>query len=314
MESDLQRMEKQGQKNVDLDGLFAKIKHSAQSALVTAKTIASHEAIASGLNSKGISLLEVKNTLMLQYLQNLCLLMNCKLTGQSISGHPAVWRLVVNRTYLEKIQTIESKLKYQIDKLVRKHKFGDTGEQDALKFRPNLDNFGGVSDEDDKSDEEDSEEEKKKKNVYKAPKLAPMHYSGDETAEERISHKMERLKKRALSSTMLEELKRDHMDEPEEIVESRDLHRIRADRKRKERQEYEEEYFVRTSISKKEKNQSKRMVTMSSLDGLLRMDNLSHLDVDANVGEPAGKKKRSSKGKQGKGKKGKGKKKWRRKV
>jgi hypothetical protein len=42
--------------------------------------------------------------------------------------------------------------------------------------------------------------------------------AGDETADERQQRQLDRLKKRALSSTMLEELKRDHMEEPEEIV------------------------------------------------------------------------------------------------
>ena len=42
--------------------------------------------------------------------------------------------------------------------------------------------------------------------------------AGDETLEDRAKQKMERLKKRALSSTMMDELRRDHMDEPEEIV------------------------------------------------------------------------------------------------
>ena len=42
--------------------------------------------------------------------------------------------------------------------------------------------------------------------------------AGDETAEDRTQQKMERLKKRALSSSMMDELRRDYMDEPEEIV------------------------------------------------------------------------------------------------
>ena len=46
--------------------------------------------------------------------------------------------------------------------------------------------------------------------------------AGDETAEDRSQQKMERLKKRALSSSMMDELRRDHMDEPEEIVVSAD--------------------------------------------------------------------------------------------
>ncbi|KAK7114115.1 neuroguidin-like [Littorina saxatilis] len=299
----------------DLGELFLKIKKSATDTLETVKSVADHDAIKHDLNAKGISLLEVKNQLMLQYMLDLTLVMSRKVSGQSIHDDPAVWRMIENRTFLEKIQPIESKMKYQIDKLVKSHKFGETDESDALKFKPNLDNFGvqsGDDDDDDDSDEEDKEDgEKKEKGVYKAPKLAPMHYTGDETVEERQTKKTERLKKRALSSTMMEELRHEYMEEPEEIKESADLHRVKQDRQRKERQEYEEQYFVRTSVSKKELNKGRKMATISSLDALLKFDNLAHLDGDGAVDEPSAKKRKTSKGSKGKGKgkKGKGKKK-----
>ena len=47
---------------------------------------------------QGISLLEVKNQLMVQYMLDLTLILKCKVTGQSIQDHPAVWRMIENRT------------------------------------------------------------------------------------------------------------------------------------------------------------------------------------------------------------------------
>ena len=47
---------------------------------------------------QGVSFLEVKNQLMLDYLTNLTLLMQAKLHGKSIEGHVAIPNLVEIRT------------------------------------------------------------------------------------------------------------------------------------------------------------------------------------------------------------------------
>nr|KAG5707914.1 hypothetical protein BaRGS_031645 [Batillaria attramentaria] len=212
---------------------------------------------------------------------DLVIIMMQKTGGHSIQKHPAILRLVENRTVLEKMRPIDQKLKYQVDKLVN---IAKTDQSDPLRFKANLDSIASkFGDEEGEEEEEDEGDEKKAKGVYKAPKLAPVPYTEDETLEERTKQKVERLKRRALSSTMMAELRRDHMEEPEEIVESRDLHRVREDRQRKERTDYEETYFVRTSLTKKEMNKSKRVATMSSLDGLLKFDNLAHLADDTQV-------------------------------
>jgi hypothetical protein len=67
----------------------------------------------------GISLLELKNDLMLNYIINLVQLMLVKVKGQSIDGSPYIDELIEGRVILEKIQPLEKKLKYQIDKLLK---------------------------------------------------------------------------------------------------------------------------------------------------------------------------------------------------
>lgn len=79
---------------------------------------------------EGISLLDVKNELLLSYLQNLVFLILLKLrarsdnSAQQIAGlHPqdeVVKKLVELRVYLEKgVRPLENRLKYNIDKIIR---------------------------------------------------------------------------------------------------------------------------------------------------------------------------------------------------
>ncbi|KAF2853674.1 hypothetical protein T440DRAFT_465447 [Plenodomus tracheiphilus IPT5] len=79
---------------------------------------------------EGISLLDVKNELLLSYLQNLVFLILLKLRSRSASDgskdtslHPqdeVVQKLVELRVYLEKgVRPLENKLKYNIDKIIR---------------------------------------------------------------------------------------------------------------------------------------------------------------------------------------------------
>jgi U3 small nucleolar ribonucleoprotein protein LCP5 len=70
---------------------------------------------------KGISLLTIKNDLFLAYLHHLTLLAHLKLSGRSLAQHgDLVHELVRLRVILDKIRPLESKLKYQVEKLVRK--------------------------------------------------------------------------------------------------------------------------------------------------------------------------------------------------
>jgi U3 small nucleolar ribonucleoprotein protein LCP5 len=83
---------------------------------------------------EGISLLDVKNELLLSYLQNLVFLIVLKLRSQLVSlasekqnkdepldiHDEVVKKLVELRVYLEKgVRPLEGRLKYQIDKVIR---------------------------------------------------------------------------------------------------------------------------------------------------------------------------------------------------
>jgi U3 small nucleolar ribonucleoprotein protein LCP5 len=89
----------------------------------------------------GLSILDLKNNLLLSYLQNLSLLILAKLDNPSFSlqtdpTQKIIWNLIHDRVFLEKgVFPLESKLSYQIRKLVRSAK--ETSKDENLKFKPN---------------------------------------------------------------------------------------------------------------------------------------------------------------------------------
>ncbi|KAK6792017.1 hypothetical protein RDI58_011098 [Solanum bulbocastanum] len=98
----------------------------------------------------GISYLETKQLLLLNYCQSLVYYFLCKAKGLSIEGHPVVRSLVKMRLFLEKIRPIDKKLQYQIQKLTRdsdtvfeksviNEKGTDTQKEDLLNYRPKPD-------------------------------------------------------------------------------------------------------------------------------------------------------------------------------
>ena len=68
--------------------------------------------------AEGLSFLETKNLLLLQYLMHLCYYFLLRAEGKPVKSHPVISRLVEIRTYLDKIRPVEKKLQYQINKLL----------------------------------------------------------------------------------------------------------------------------------------------------------------------------------------------------
>lgn len=86
--------------------------------------------------SNGISLLSLKNNLLLSYMHNMTLLLLQRLHGRSLvegnlteNGNTVrkalVERLIQERIMLEKIKPLEVRLRYQVDKLVKKAENAD---------------------------------------------------------------------------------------------------------------------------------------------------------------------------------------------
>jgi len=68
--------------------------------------------------AEGVSYLETKNLLLLQYCMHLMFYLLLKSEGRPVKQHPVIARLVEIRAYMEKIRPIDKKLHYQIEKLL----------------------------------------------------------------------------------------------------------------------------------------------------------------------------------------------------
>ncbi|XP_038070230.1 neuroguidin-like [Patiria miniata] len=230
--------------------------------------------------SKGVSFLEVKYHLLLSYLMNLTYVMLQKTEGRKLSGCPAIERLVEIRTVLERMRPIDQKLQYQVDKLIKTAATGAVAENDPLRYKPNPANLRSKLDDEEEGEDESSDEEEDdaKPKKYVPPKVVAMHYDGDETMKQRQEKQLEKAKKRALSSALMQELKGEYFDGPEEVRESVSLHRLNEDKEARHKTEFEEDYFVRLPVTKKEKQAQRRLATTSSLKSLTRFDDISALD------------------------------------
>jgi len=69
--------------------------------------------------AEGVSFLEARYHLLLQYCINLVYYLLLKTDGGHVVGSPVIDDLIRVRTYVEKIRPLDKKLKYQIDKLLR---------------------------------------------------------------------------------------------------------------------------------------------------------------------------------------------------
>ncbi|KAK7877234.1 hypothetical protein WMY93_032053 [Mugilogobius chulae] len=233
--------------------------------------------------SKGLSFLDLRYNLLLFYLQDLTHLVSIKTEGGQIKDSEALERIVTVRTILEKMRPLDHKLKYQIDKLVRTAVTGSIAENDPLQLRPNPGNLQS------KLSESESDEEEKEATANKArqptakkyvpPKIAPMHYDGDMTEADRKQVQAERLKRAALRSSVIQELRQQYSDAPEEIRDRQDFQSEKESRDEMHRKNYEESMMVRLQVSKNQKTSKKRrmMGMAGQLSGITHFSDISAL-------------------------------------
>lgn len=231
--------------------------------------------------SKGVSFLEVKYQLMLQYVLQLAYFVHLKISGKQIENNPVISSLVELRVILDKMKPIENKLKYQIDKLVRAAVVGNKKDEagpkstmeavaaDPLAFKPNPMNLIN------KEEEEDEDAEAEKAGIYRPPKLAPVAYN--ETSDRKSRKKErdeERMKEKASRSRIMKDLMSEMSENPEEIgvfggVNEGVGYGDRIDNLIEEKNKYEEENYVRLAVTRKEKqrmNANRKMRFENEID------------------------------------------------
>ncbi|KAL3615854.1 hypothetical protein CASFOL_040148 [Castilleja foliolosa] len=224
----------------------------------------------------GISYLEAKHLLLLNYCQSLVYYLLCKAKGLPIQGHPVVRSLVETRLFLEKIRPIDRKLQYQIQKLTstttttaveekpgsdEKKKDETQKTEDLLKYRPNPNLL-----------ESKINTTKEEDGVYRPPKFAPSAME-DEKMTKQQKNTMRRDKeivRQARMSGYVRELINDMEGKPEEVrdhlgSESKEVTDYIA--RMEDRARQEEDQFTRAPLTKVEKKKLKHM--KSSRTGLL---------------------------------------------
>jgi len=248
----------------------------------------------------GLSFLELKNHVMLDYMANLTYVMLRKCSGKSINGEKAIERICEDRTVLEKMKPTEKKLRYQIDKALKIAESGQMSSNDPLNFRPNLSalkNEGSGDDDADSDDESGDEAATSRTNKvgkYVPPKNVPAFDAGDKETLER--NEEEQNKKRSLSKSIMEDLRRQHSDMPdEEHSNVHDTMRAQQIAKMKERIQYEEDNFMRLPLTKKDKHKRNQMTT----DGRLG-DELTYFG-ESSFNDKGPKKRKSGSGGKSKG-------------
>ncbi|KAF3447268.1 hypothetical protein FNV43_RR12448 [Rhamnella rubrinervis] len=244
--------------------------------------------------AEGLSYLEAKHLLLLNYCQSLVYYLLRKAKGNSIEGHPVVRSLVEIRLFLEKIRPIDKKLQYQIQKLTKvtigatdnagpSEKESDVPQQteDLLTYRPNPDMLVSKAD------------VTSKDGVYRPPKFAPTSMEEDKTSkQDRNALRKERnTLRQAKQSAYMRELMNDLEGRPDEIqetvgAESIELSRYKA--KMEERARREEELFIRAPVTKEEKKREKHL--KKSRNGLLGLtdsfyDEIKSLPLEDETGE-----------------------------
>jgi len=229
-----------------------------------------NDGVTSHDGEEGIGLLHLKNLEMANYMSNCLYLALRKTHGKSIAGDKAVERIVENRTVLEKLRPMEKKLKYQIDKYIRLADNADASENDPLHFKPNLASLAaGSDDEDGDADSDDNEGGDKRSGdgdsskKYVVPKHVPALCPDDEVARADAEREGEtRAKKQKLSRAIMEDLKRQYLDTPEEEFNHSDHLKAKQLADMRERTRYEEDNYMRLpALSKKEKHRHRKSMT-----------------------------------------------------
>lgn len=202
--------------------------------------------------SKGISLLDVKCHTLIAYLVDLTNVILNKCQFQSIQDDPSVERLVEERTVLERIRPLEFKIKYQIDKFVKTALSGSVDPNDPDRFRATIDGLADVDHEEDEDSDVDEgglhRSKKVKDGVYVGPKVTSVPYDGDESRVVKRQKLLERAKKRALQSSVMQELREEYEDTPVEIQINAVGLKNKQSKYDFERQKYEEDYFTRYEL------------------------------------------------------------------
>jgi hypothetical protein len=230
--------------------------------------------------SKGVSYLEVKNQLLLNYCMNLCFYLALKASGRRVKDHPVITQLLRTRTLLEKLRPLDQKLRYQVDKLLKIATLGKAAASAAdpkLKYKANLRDFVSSSEAAAPTPEASATDERSVEQKYVVPKIAPLAY---EETDRKSEQRRQRQKERAAQSAMAQFLTAEFSAQPESQhvsglpLSGTNATQSRIEREAQQREAYEEEHFIRLQLTRK---QQKALREQRKLKGTLP-DELKELE------------------------------------
>jgi U3 small nucleolar RNA-associated protein 3 len=211
--------------------------------------------------SSGSSFLEVKFHLLLSYCINITFYLLLKARGEAVQDHPVIETLVKLRALIEKCGPIDLKLKYQIEKLLAAAANPSaSGSDAALSHKPRPEALMGAGEDEDEDEDDDSEGRGGAAALYQVPKLSAARYD-DGREESKFERKSAARRARLLKSDMVQTMQAELSDAPMEIN-AADPSRLRGEaaeaaKEAEERRVYEEDNFVRLTLSKSDKAKEK---------------------------------------------------------
>ena len=232
-----------------------------------------------------VNYLKVKHQILLSYCINLVYYMSLKSKGDSVKDQPVMNKLLELRLLMEKIRPIDGKLKYQIDRLI-KYSTLDANNASTENLRPDpdalLNDFDDDDDDNDNNDNNDNEYRISNKSkqtsddVYKAPKLVAMPYKEKESNKDKLEKQILKKRSKLKNSEILETLREEFGVTPEVFsssgVSGMNDNSATLRKEAEERRRYEEERFVRTVMSRKDKQRIKQ-----SMREATRFDNFTKI-------------------------------------
>ena len=267
-----------------------------------------YSALALSVEDELVAYLEVKFQLLLAYCINVCFYLALKCEGVSVKAHPVMKQLLELRYAIEKVRPLDGRLKHQIDRLINVANMS-TEERNTLGLRPNPSAFADNDEEDEGegyvsdseteigSSEKRSVSEGRGTGVYRAPRISAAPYQLDETREEKEARKQQRKKNKLKNSAIYESLQEEFGITPE-LASSSGIDRTGGDDRAlqteiDERENFEEDRFVRLTMTRKDKKalklkeaQSRRLDRLTDLGDIGGIDEFDDLKVVLSLFNP----------------------------
>nr|CCA24401.1 neuroguidinlike protein putative [Albugo laibachii Nc14] len=244
--------------------------------------------------AQGLDYLQVKNHALITYTKMELFFILLKLQNpHAICDHPVFKQLVRYRTLLERIRPLDRKMQYQVDKMLKIVTLGADNWDEALHFGPKPDHLiANEAQSSHAATDDDENSTKKMDTIYRAPRLAAVHYEEEEKEQAKQAKREERNRRRLEKSQILSELREEFSERPMELQISgqNPVDKIIA-KEEAEQKEFEESRFVRLVTSRKDKVRKRRREQDAT-----RADSMASIDNFAGVQDILASKSKTTRG------------------